>query len=44
MIEGAVGTEEGTDGGNNSPVFADDPAGVNIGYGQIDGGSGVGYR
>ena len=33
MIESAVGAEKRADGGDDSSVFANDPAGVDIGYG-----------
>lgn len=43
MVESAVSAKKGADGGDDGSMFADDPAGVNIGYSQIDGGAGVGY-
>lgn len=43
-VESAVDPQQSADGGNDSAVFADDPAGVNGGHRQIDGRPGFGNR
>lgn len=43
MVEGVKSTQKSADTGNDGAVFADDSARINIGYRQINGGSGIGY-